>query len=63
MSPQVRSKITASQVIAKRIRPYVNMVGPGDYETPSIFGGSKNVATKRNSPSFTFATGRDRTRA
>ena len=49
--------------MSKRIRPYVNVVGPGDYETPSIFGGSTNVASKRNSPSFTFAAGRDRTKA
>jgi hypothetical protein len=41
----------------------VNAAGPGDYETPSIFGGSTNVASKRNSPSFTFAAGRDRTKA
>ena len=49
--------------MAKRIRPYVNVVGPGDYETPSVFGGNTNLASKRNSPSFTFAAGREKTRA
>jgi hypothetical protein len=63
MSPKVRSKISASHIMAKRIRPYVNAVGPGDYETLNTFGGSTNVATKRNSPSFSFAAGRDRTKA
>lgn len=47
--------------MAKRIRPYVNAVGPGDYDTNSIFGG--NTTSKRNSPSFSFAAGREKTKA
>ena len=62
-SPKMRSKISASQVMAQRIRPYVNAVGPGDYETPSTFGGSTNIVSKRNSPSFSFAAGREQTKA
>lgn len=38
----------------RRNRPYLNEAGPGDYETPSLFGTKTNVAGRRNGPKFTF---------
>lgn len=47
-----------------RVKPYVNLTGPGDYDTnTSSFGAQKVYAWRRNSPSFSFASGRDYSRA
>ena len=46
-----------------RVKPYVNLTGPGDYDTnTSSFGQHKVYAWRRNSPSFSFASGRDYSR-
>jgi len=46
-----------------RVKPYVNLTGPGDYNTnTSSFGQQKFYAWRRNSPSFSFASGRDYSR-
>jgi hypothetical protein len=49
----------------ERVKPYVNLTGPGDYDTASIGGfGSvqKGTSWRRNSPSFSFSSGRENKR-
>ncbi|TNV80440.1 hypothetical protein FGO68_gene16505 [Halteria grandinella] len=42
-----------------RVKPYVNLAGPGDYNTAPGFGSVQKVTWRRNSPSFTFSSGRE----
>ena len=38
----------------RRLRPYMNETGPGDYDVPEFTGTKSVLADKRSSPSFSF---------
>ena len=40
----------------RRLKPYMNETGPGDYNVPEFTGTKSVLAEKKTGPSFTFGS-------
>jgi hypothetical protein len=47
-------KSLSSMKSVQRQFPYLNITGPGQYDTVGLTGGSLTVSNKRNAPNFSF---------